>query len=98
MSGDELGLEPPGFKPEDALVRLKRALQDMQLAERGDGADKRGKRVLEWAVDGQAITVKLARRLMQTPEWDRQVLRSEADLRKLIDELKKRLSRWERKD
>jgi hypothetical protein len=88
----------PAFKPEEALVQLKRALRDLQLSERGNGVDKRGKRVLEWAVESDALRIKLARRLMATPEWDAQVLRQGADQRKLIDEVKKRLARWERED
>jgi hypothetical protein len=51
--------------------------------------------VVEIAVEGETIQVKLARRPMQTPEWDRLALKSAADARKLMDEVKKRLARWE---
>jgi hypothetical protein len=46
-------------------------------------------------VEGGAINAKLARRLMLTPEWDRMTVKSAAEQRKLIDEVKKRLGRWE---
>jgi hypothetical protein len=35
---------------------------------------------------------------MQTPEWDRLALKSAADARKLMDEIKKRLARWEHEE
>ena len=96
MSGDEnFGFAPPPFKPAEALVTLKRALRDLELAERGNAFEKRGKRVIELAVEGEAIQAKLARRLVLTPEWDRVAVKSAADQRKLIDEVKKRLARWE---
>jgi hypothetical protein len=41
-----------------------------------------------------SIAVKLARRLVTTPEWDGYTLKSAADQRKLIDEVKRRLGRW----
>ena len=43
----------------------------------------------------QELQVRLARRLALTPEWDRLTLKSAADQRKLVDEVKKRLARWE---
>ena len=36
----------------------------------------------------------MARRLIRTPEFDRFFIRSGADQRKLLDEVKKRLARW----
>jgi hypothetical protein len=86
---------PPPFNANNALVTLKRALRDLKLNERGNAYELRGKRVVELALDGAAITARLARRLMLTPEWDRIVVSSAADQRKLIDDVKKRLSRWE---
>ncbi len=94
-SDDDFGFAPPPFKPEDALVGLKRQLRDLQLAERGHAFEQRGKRIVELAIDGAAIQARLARRLAQTPEWDRFTLKSAADQRKFIDEVKKRLARWE---
>jgi hypothetical protein len=86
---------PPPFNADNALVAIKRALRDMKLAERGNAYEMRGKRVVELAVDGAAINAKIARRLMLTPEWDRMAVKSAADQRKLLDEVKKRLSKWE---
>ena len=96
MSNDDSWNIPvPAFKPDEVLVQVKRALRDLKLAERGNAYELKGKRVVELSVDGGAIAVKIARRLMLTPEWDRMVVDSSAAQRKLIDEVKKRLARWE---
>ncbi|MBL8318328.1 MAG: hypothetical protein JNJ42_07970 [Burkholderiaceae bacterium] len=95
---DDWGFAPPPFDAEQALVQLRRALRDLQLAERGNGAELRGKRVVEWQVDGSTIQLRIARRLAITPEWDKATLRSAADQRKWVDEIKKRLARWQNDD
>jgi hypothetical protein len=92
------GFAPPPFKPEQALVTLRRALRDLGLTERGPGFELRGKRVLDLAAEDSTIRARIARRPMLTPEWDSQVLKGAADTRKLLDEVKKRLARWERED
>ena len=94
-SDEDFGFAPPPFKAAEALVTLKRQLRDLKLAERGDAFEQYGKRVVELALDGDAIQARLARRLTLTPEWDRITLKSAADQRKLVDEVKKRLARWE---
>ena len=95
MSSDDFGFAPPAFNADNALVTIKRTLRDLKLAERGNAFEMRGKRVVELAIDGGAINAKLARRLMLTPEWDRITVKSAADQRKLLDDVKKRLSKWE---
>ena len=97
-AGDTGGFAPPPFKADEALVQIKRALRDMKLAERGNAYELRGKRVLELAPSPDAIAVKLARKLALTPEWDRLGVKSATEQRKLIDEVKKRLARWEHED
>lgn len=97
MSAED-SFAPPPFNADGALVAIKRALRDMKLAERGNAYEMRGKRVVELAVDGAAISAKLARRLMLTPEWDRMAVKSAADQRKLLDEVKKRLGKWENEE
>ena len=98
MSDQDFGFAPPPFKPDEALVTLRRALRDLGLAERGAGFELRGKRVLELAGEDALIRARIARRLVLTPEWDTQILKGAADTRKLLDEVKKRLARWERED
>jgi hypothetical protein len=95
---DDFGFAPPPFNPDEALVTLRRALRDLGLAERGPGFELRGKRVLELAPQDATIRARVARRLMLTPEWDLLTLKGAADTRRLIDDVKKRLARWERED
>jgi hypothetical protein len=54
----------------------------------------KGMRVIELRSDETFITVRLARRQARTPEWDSVVLKNSADVRKCVDEVKKRLARW----
>jgi hypothetical protein len=60
--------------------------------------EMRGKRVLELVLDGDQINARMARKLALTPEFDKQAVTNVSDQRKLIDELKKRLARWEREE
>ncbi len=98
MSDDSFGFVPPVFKPDEALTQIKRALRDLKLAERGNGFDLRGKRVVELAVDGASIRARLARKLALTPQWDTQAVKSTGEQRKLVDDVKRRLARWEQED
>ena len=95
---DNFSIAPPPFDAEAALVQLRRSLRDLRLTERGSGFELRGKRVVEVALEDGVLSTRLARRLMNTPEWDRQLIRSGADQRKLIEEVKRRLERWLRED
>jgi hypothetical protein len=95
MPDDDFGFAPPPFNPQHALLQLQRAMRDNQLAGRGKAFELRGKAVLELEVIDGAIAVRLTRKLAHTPEWDSLTLKSAADQRKLIDEVKKRLARWQ---
>lgn len=94
MSDETWGFAPPPFKAEEALVQLKRSLRDLGLTERSGGFEFDAKRALEFELQQGAIAVKLARRLIRTPTFDAFVIKSGAEQRKLLDELKKRLARW----
>lgn len=96
MSDELAGFAPPPFKPEEALQQIKRALRDLKLAERGNGFEQRGKRVLELKPEATQISARIARKLALTPEWDALTVKSAADQRKLLEEVKKRLARWDR--
>lgn len=99
MADDDLGgFAPPPFKPEEALLQIRRSLRDLKLAERGNGFELRGKRVVELNADATTITAKLARKLALTPQWDTVLVKSAADQRKLVDDVKKRLARWDQED
>ena len=98
MSDDESGFALPPFNAEHALQQLKRSLRDMKLAERGPGFELRGKRVSELVLEDGRIQARLARKLALTPEWDRHDIGTAHEQRKWLDELKKRLARWESED
>jgi hypothetical protein len=91
--------EPPPFKPADSLVQLKRSLRDLRaLAERGDTFELQGQKVIELRSDDSVITVRLARRALRSPDWDTLVVKNGADMRKCVDEVKKRLVAWTEAD
>jgi len=95
VSGGDDFFAPPAFKPAEALPLLKRSLRDLRpLAERGDGFELNGLRVVELKAEPTTLDVRLAKRPAHTPEWDKLVLRNSADVRKCVDEVKKRLARW----
>ena len=101
MSEDKDFFALPAFKPDEALLRLKRDLRDLrQLAERDGGRSftLKGQAVLELAVEGGQVVAKLAKRPAQRPEWDSWTCKSSADMRRLQDEIKKRLVRWTTED
>lgn len=85
----------PPFKADDALVQLRRALRDLKgLTERGGAYSVDGHDMLSLqAADGQ-ITAKLARKLARSPDWDSYTCRNAANVRKLQDDIKRRLASW----
>lgn len=86
---------PPAFKPDEALVQLKRSLRDLRaLAERGAGFELKGQAVVELAVDGSTIRARVAKRPARSPEWESRALKSSADVRQFAADVKKRLEAW----
>ncbi len=95
MSDEDWGFAAPPFKGADALLALKRTLRELGLAERAGGFELRGRRLVELAADDTQISVRLARKPALTPEWDTLTLRSHAERGRCVDEIKRRLRRWE---
>jgi hypothetical protein len=97
---DWAGFATPAFQPATALPTLQRTLRDLKLASRSNGLafDLRGKPVAELALGEKAIEARLVRRLQLTPEWDRFSIDSATAQRRWLDELKKRLARFEHED
>jgi hypothetical protein len=90
---------PPAFKPAEALVQLRRQLRELRpLTERAGGSPVRfeiaGQAAIELSVAGDAIEARVARRLARTPEWTLHKLKSSADVRKLLDDVKKCAASW----
>jgi len=95
---EDWGFAPPPFDAEQSLLQLQRALRDCKLGGRGKGFELRGKAVAELDVRDGAVAARLVRRLAATPEWDAFTVKSAADQRKLVDEVKRRLARWSDED
>jgi hypothetical protein len=95
MSDDEWDIAPPPFKPEAALETMRRFARDQRvLTERSEGWLLGANLVLKLALAGDTLHAQLAKRAARTPEWDRFEVSSHPQMRKLQDELKRRLVRW----
>jgi hypothetical protein len=86
---------PPPFNPDEALVQLKRSLRELRpLAERGSGFELAGQRVIDLQREESTLIVQLAKQPARTPQWQRLVIKSHGDVRRCVDEVKKRLAHW----
>lgn len=96
MSMNDDFFAPPAFKPEQALLNLKRALRDFRsLSERGSGAFLlQGQVVLELSADAQLLHARLVKKPARSPEWELRDCKNSAEVRALLDEIKRRLARW----
>lgn len=101
--GDFFALPP--FKPDEALVQLRRQLKELRLQEQPGSTPHRfalkGVVVAELQVvaaqagDVQpAIAAAVVKRPLQRPEWVRQTLDSRDAVRKWLDGLKRQLASW----
>ncbi len=96
---DFLSAAQPPFKPEEALVQLRRQLRDLRaLSEQGAFFQLQGIPVIELRAEGPQLLARLARRPSRQSEWDRQLLGASADTRRFLDEVKRRLVRWNDED
>jgi hypothetical protein len=94
---EDWAIPAPAFKPDEALVALRRQLRDLKpLIERGARFEIRGQVVIELAVAGGRIDARLARRPARSTEWTPHPIDSAAALRRFVDEVRQRLPRWER--
>lgn len=85
----------PPFDSEQAFLLLKRQLRGLTTwTERGPGFELQGKRVIELTLEGAVLRVRLAKRPAISPEWETIYLKSNAEVRKFVDEVKTRLGRW----
>lgn len=99
MSDETWGFAPPPFKPDEALQRLRRDLREAGLAEREGRFERRGLALARLAVDGDAIAAAVVRRPSRSsPEWQTRRLKSGADMRDFVADLKRRLASWSDSD
>jgi len=96
---DDLGFALPAFNPEEALQTLKRALRELGLTEREGRFERRGAAIARAAVNGDVLQAARVKRPSRTsPEWLHKPLRSSADLRDFVADLKKQLAQWSDRD
>jgi hypothetical protein len=99
----------PPFQADEALVKLRRDLRTLKaLAEKGTGDvirfEWKGLPVIELSLaapaEGAKPALKLAlvKKPSQRPDWARHTLTSSAEVRKLLDEVKRSLQRWDDED
>jgi hypothetical protein len=98
--GDFFALPP--FKPDEALVQLRRQLKELKLQEQPGSTPHRfalkGVVVAELQVSVDAaqpaVAAAVVKRPLQRPEWVRQQLDSRDAVRKWIDAFKRQLASW----
>lgn len=89
----------PAFQPDDGLASLKRSLRELGLAERAGVFERRGVAIAKAAVDGAAIAAAVVKKPSRSsPEWQAKTLKSGADVRDFIADLKRKLAGWSDRD
>lgn len=96
---DDFGFALPPFKADEALQTLRRDLRGLGLIEREGRFERRGTPVARAAVDGATLAAARVKWPSRTnPEWQARVLRSAADVRDFVADLKKQLAQWSDRD
>ena len=96
---EEWGIAPPPFKPDEALQRLRRDLRELGLSEREGRFERRGATIARAAVEGAALrAARVKKPSRSSPEWMERQLRSSADARDFVADLKKQLALWSDRD
>jgi hypothetical protein len=86
---------PPPFDPGTARATLARALRDLRLAERNGAFELNGQPVVKARVDGAVLRLDVAKRPSRSPDWEPVEAADHAKLRRFIDDVKKRVARWQ---
>ena len=86
---------PPPFDAQTALATLKRTLRDLKLVEREGIHELKGKAVVRARAEGDALRLEVVKRPALAPEWERSEAADHAQVRRFVDDLKRRLKRWE---
>jgi hypothetical protein len=96
---DDLGFVPPPFDASGALPSLQRDLRALGLAERGGVFERRGLAIAKLALDGESLRASVVKRPSRgSPEWAHKALKSGADIRDFVADLKKKLVGWSDRD
>jgi len=90
---DDFFAAPP-FNPETARATLARALRDLKLAERGGAFEFNGQPVVKATADGAVLKLDVVKRPARSPDWEHAQASDHAQLRRFIDDVKRRVARW----
>ena len=85
---------PPPFNPETARQTLARALRDLKLTERNGAFEFAGQPVVKARVDGGVLQLDVVKKPSRSPDWEHAQADDHAKLRRFIDDVKRRVSRW----
>jgi hypothetical protein len=85
---------PPPFDPASARATLARAMRDLKLSERNGAFEMNGQPVVRATVDGPTLKLEVAKKPSRSPDWERCEAGDHARLRRFIDDVKRRVSRW----
>jgi hypothetical protein len=86
---------PPPFDAQTALATLKRTLRDLKLVEREGIHELKGKAVVRARAEDGVLRLEVVKRPALAPEWERVEAADHAQVRRFVDDLKRRLKRWE---
>lgn len=93
------GFAVPSFKPDEALAGLRRELRGLGLTEREGRFEHRGMPIARAAVAGAVLQAARVKRPSRTsPDWLGRDLKSGADVRSFVADLKKQLVLWSDRD
>ena len=95
MSNEDFFALPP-FKAAEALLTLRRNLRDLRsLTERSAGKfELQGQVVLELGSDENVLHARLVKRPSRSPEWESRDCKNSAEVRRLLDEVRRRVVLW----
>ena len=93
------GFALPAFKPDEALAGLQRELRALGLTECGGRFERRGMAIARAAVDGGVLhAARVKRPSRNSPEWLDKPLKSGADVRHFVADIKRQLALWSDSD
>ncbi len=96
---DGEGFAPPPFDAAEGLQKLQRELRALGLVERSGVFERRGVAIAKAVLDSGVLQISTVKRPSRSsPEWSHRPLRSGADVRDAVADLKKKLALWSDRD
>jgi len=96
---DDAGFAPQLFNAPAALASLQRDLRALGLTERSGMFERRGRAITKVALDGHTLQASVVKRPSRSsPEWTHKALKSGADIRDFVADMKKKIAGWSDRD